>query len=126
MMYTIQCGDTAAQIDSLGAELRSLIHRGEEYMWQGTKETWPRTAPVLFPSVGRPKDNKIEIGGKFYPMGQHGFARDMEFSVSQQTGDRIEFMLKSSPETKTMYPYDFRLRICFTVGHKSLDTRYTV
>ncbi len=126
MLYEIHCGDTSAKIDSLGAQLRSLTYRGEEYMWQGSAETWAKTAPVLFPSVGRPKDCKIEIGGKFYPMGQHGFARDMEFTPAKQTEDEIEFILESNTETKKMYPYDFRLKVCFTVAEKSLDTRYTV
>lgn len=126
MIYKIQCGNTSAGIDSYGAQLRSLVYADEEYMWQGSEDTWPRSAPVLFPVVGRPKDNKIEINGVFYPMEQHGFARDMEFAVSSQSENRIEFLLESNEKTKTMYPYDFRLKVCFTVSEKSLNTQYTV
>lgn len=52
--------------------------------------------------------------------------RDMEFTPAKQTEDEIEFILESNTETKKMYPYDFRLKVCFTVAEKSLDTQYTV
>ncbi len=46
------------QIDSMGAELKSLkrVDTGTEYMWEGDPAYWKRTSPVLFPLVGGLKD----------------------------------------------------------------------
>lgn len=38
-----------------------------------------RTSPVLFPFVGNVSGKQYRTKGKTYDMGQHGFARDMEF-----------------------------------------------
>ena len=63
---------------SKGAELVSCKLNGEEKIHDG-ESFWNRHAPILFPIVGKLKDNQTEIEGKIYKMGQHGFARDMEF-----------------------------------------------
>ena len=49
------------QIDSMGAELKSLkrVDTGTEYMWEGDPAYWKRTSPVLFPLVGGLKNGEI-------------------------------------------------------------------
>ena len=71
------------EIDSFGAEVKSVIRKdnNREYMWYGNKKFWGRTSPVLFPFVGSMRDKKFTWQGKDYPMGQHGFARDMEHTL---------------------------------------------
>ena len=70
-------------INSFGAELASI--RGKEtdteYLWNADAKFWKRSAPVLFPFVGSLKNKEYHYEGKTYSMGQHGFARDMEFAV---------------------------------------------
>ena len=61
-----------------GAELVSVLHDDIEKIHDGI-EGWNRHAPILFPIVGKLKDGKTIIDGKECFMGQHGFARDMEF-----------------------------------------------
>ena len=63
---------------SKGAELISIEKDGIERMHDGQKD-WNRHSPVLFPIVGKLKDNMTLIEGKEYKMNQHGFARDMDF-----------------------------------------------
>ena len=126
MLYELRCGHTAAKIDTLGAQLRSLTWRGEEYLWQGSPETWSQTAPVLFPVVGRCKDDQIEIGGKFYPMPQHGFAQNMEFRSGRHTACAIELILENNTETKAMYPYDFLFVVAYTLTEKGLNVYFSV
>lgn len=126
MIYTIQCGTTIAKIDSFGAQLRSLVCGGTEYMWPGDLDNFTQTAPVLFPVVGLPKDKKIEVDGEFYPMDQHGFAKRMEFTAGKITENTLELVLESNAETKTMYPFDFKFTVCFILGEKTLDTKFIV
>ena len=61
-----------------GAELVSVKANGIEKMHDG-ESFWNRHSPVLFPIVGKLKNNRTIIEGSEYEMGQHGFARDMEF-----------------------------------------------
>ncbi|MFW6281161.1 MAG: aldose 1-epimerase family protein, partial [Halanaerobium sp.] len=45
---------------SQGAQLQKLIlkNNGQNYLWHGDSKYWGRRAPVLFPIVGRLKDDK--------------------------------------------------------------------
>ena len=75
-----------------GAELRSLKSKadGQEYLWNADAKYWGRTSPVLFPFVGGVKNKVYRHEGKEYPMNQHGFARDMEFSLVSQSAEELK------------------------------------
>jgi len=78
--YTISNSSVSAEIKAEGAELCSLIDaREHQFLWQAGPE-WPRHAPVLFPVVGKLKNDVLHWRGKTYPMKQHGFARDLRFT----------------------------------------------
>lgn len=83
MRYTLKNEHLIVEADSFGAEIKSMKRRqdGLEYMWHGDPQYWGRTSPVLFPFVGAVKGGKYRHEGREYPMGQHGFARDMEFAL---------------------------------------------
>lgn len=102
MTVIIQNDQLIAKIAEHGAELISLQSKEHnlEYIWQGDPEFWGRHAPVLFPFVGRLKNDEYIYQGKTYSMGQHGFARDMDFEVIEQGPEQASFLLKSTPETK--------------------------
>ena len=46
-----------------GAELKSAMKNGYEYMWCGDSKYWGRTSPVLFPFVGALKDKDPNLEG---------------------------------------------------------------
>ncbi|MHC5248178.1 aldose 1-epimerase family protein [Enterococcus sp. LJL90] len=127
-MITIENQQLQATFSTLGAELISLKGKKTniEYIWNGNPEFWNRHAPVLFPFVGRLKDNQYQFKGKTYQMGQHGFARDMEFTITQQSPTDITFTLVSDEKTKTNYPFDFQLNIRYSVGGDGLMVVYEV
>lgn len=116
------------QVDSLGAELKSLkkIATGEEFMWEGNPLFWKRTSPVLFPLVGALKDGGYLHDGQRYPMGQHGFARDMEFRLISQTNRELCFSLESTEETLQKYPYAFLLELGYELRESMLIVRWKV
>ena len=113
MRYFLENDLLKVEIDSFGAEVKSVIRKdnNREYMWYGNKKFWARTSPVLFPFVGSMRDKKFTWHGKDYPMGQHGFARDMEHTLVSQTEDEIWFCLKSDEETMKKFPFPFVLSI---------------
>jgi len=123
MRYFLENDRIKVEIDSFGAEVKSVINKNNmrEYMWYGNPKYWGRTSPVLFPFVGSLKDKKYIWKGKEYPMGQHGFARDNEFEPVSQTDDEIWFQFKSNPETLKKYPFEFVLKIGYKL-EKSTET----
>lgn len=116
------------QVDSLGAELKSLksLPDGREYMWQGDPAYWGRTSPVLFPIVGSLKDGRYRVDGREYAMGQHGFARDMEFRLKSQVASEIWFFLESNEETLQKYPYPFLLEIGYEITERTVVVKWRV
>ncbi len=108
------------QIDPLGAQIRSVKQGRHEFMWQGKAPWWPRTAPVLFPIVGKLKDDRYLHKGKSYAMTQHGFARDMTFSVMEKSSESVVLLLESNKETRNKYPFDFNLQIGYMLDEDDL------
>ncbi|MEH0158184.1 aldose 1-epimerase family protein [Limibacter armeniacum] len=127
MSYTIENGELKAIINTKGAELSSLKDEdGKEYIWHGDPEHWGRHSPVLFPIVGKLKDNTFIVDGVSYQMSQHGFARDMDFELIKQEKGSLLFELQSNSETLKLYPFEFVLRIGYTLKGKSLEVSYQV
>ena len=100
-----------------GAELVSVIFNGFEKLHDG-KNYWNRHSPVLFPIVGKLKDGKTQINGKIYEMGQHGFARDMEFEEIEENS----YVLKSNEKTLEKFPFRFELYVSYEVKKDELIT----
>lgn len=116
------------QVDSMGAELKSLKKTaiGAEYMWGADPRFWKRTSPVLFPLVGALNNGEYRHEGKTYSMGQHGFARDMEFVLKSQTNKEIWFSLKSNNDTLAKYPYEFLLEIGYELQESTVVVKWKV
>ena len=128
MRYVLENDKLRAEIDSLGAELKSVINKASdlEYMWQGDPKYWGRTSPILFPFVGRLKNDAFVHNGKTYSMGQHGFARDMEFTVLSKTDTTVWFELISNEETLKNFPFAFILQIGYELCDNELQILWKV
>ncbi|MBE5942054.1 MAG: aldose 1-epimerase family protein [Lachnospiraceae bacterium] len=115
-------------INRFGAELSSMIKKetGVEYIWDADERFWKRSAPVLFPIVGSLKNKAFLYDGKSYPMGQHGFARDMEFSLVSNNGKEAWFSLSSDDSTYEKYPFAFSLEIGYVLLENTLKVIWKV
>lgn len=123
MNYRLDNGVLEINVASKGAELISIKDEtGKECLWQGDEKYWGRQSPILFPFVGRLKNQEYTYEGKKYPMMQHGFARDMEFSVIEEKADEIWFEIKDDGETYKLYPFHFSLKI----GYRLVENRIEV
>lgn len=114
-------------LNTKGAELLSYKDPdGVEYMWQGDPLYFLNHAPILFPSIGNLRNNETTIKGKLYRMPKHGFARNMEFAITEQTADHCCLLLQDSDETKKMFPYAFTLALTYQLYGSRLVTTITV
>lgn len=120
-MITIENEQLRVQVDPHGAQMHSirLKNSTKEYLWQGNPTAWDRQAPILFPFVGKLKDDQFKFKGKTYHQTQHGFARDSDFQVVDQSQSAVSFQLEDSPKTLTVYPFKFNLRVSYQlIGHR--------
>ena len=136
MLYTIKNEAMSVTINTLGAELQSITGAdGTEYLWYGDADYWRGRATNLFPYVGRMTDGTYIYKGKKYPMGPHGFARNMEFAAQQENDSSVVFTLTDTDDTRDCYPFRFafsviyalvgtELRITYRVENKGDDTMY--
>lgn len=114
------------RVNTLGAELTSILHQEKEYIWQADKEKWGRHAPNLFPIVGKLKEDHFVYNGNEYPMTQHGFARDMEFSIVEYAADKAILRLSQTKETLANYPFMFVFDVIYTLDRNALRVDYRV
>lgn len=128
MEYQLQSDEVKIVVRSKGAELASIVNKknGLEYLWQADPAYWNRHAPVLFPIVGRLKEDKYIYQGEEYPMSQHGFARDMEFVVDQPGDNALLFRLENQEETYRKYPFRFGLEIAYSLNASTISVAYKV
>lgn len=127
-LFQISNDKITIQVDSMGAELKSLkkLSTGVEYMWNADPRYWKRTSPVLFPLVGGLNGGVYRLDGVEYPMGQHGFARDMEFKLKSQTAAEVWFVLESNDETMAKYPYPFILELGYELDDQTVIVKWRV
>ncbi|MFD1428784.1 aldose 1-epimerase family protein [Lacticaseibacillus mingshuiensis] len=127
-MITIKNEFLTVTINAHGAELTSVIdnHTGRETLWQADPAVWGRHAPVLFPIVGALKNGEYTYDGQTYKMGQHGFARDHDFTVTEADDKHAVFTLQDSEATRTNYPFAFTLTLTYTLENNNISVRYHV
>lgn len=114
------------KVSEHGAELQSIVRDGKEYLWQGNPVYWGRHSPVLFPIVGRVWNDVYRYKGGEYHIGQHGFARDMDFVLVSKTENSLRYRLESSPETLSRYPCAFRLEIEYRLVENAVEVLWKV
>lgn len=124
MRIHLQTDQLRAVLDSHGAELVSLQNsEGKELLWAGGPE-WPRHAPVLFPIIGRMADDVLLHDGREYPINQHGFARDSEFTVLTSRPHAAHLRLENSPATEARFPFAFSLDTVWSLNGPHLNATF--
>ena len=108
-----------ARFKELGAELKSLTCDDIEYIWPGDEKIWPYSAPLLFPMCSGLIDNEYCFNGKMYPMQKHGYARFCRFKVETLQEEKVTFLLSSDEESRKCYPFDYELRVIYSLEEKS-------
>lgn len=82
--------------------------------------------PVLFPSPGRLKADLFEAEGRYGSLKNHGFARDLPFSVVARERSKVTMRLESNDETLAHFPWKFSLEIALSLEPTALVYHVTV
>lgn len=125
-MVTLNNGILKVLIDEMGAQIRSVVKEEKEYMWQADPQIWKSTAPLMFPICGGLKDDRFIYSGKEYILPKHGFARNMLFTVEKADSTYAVFCLKANEDSRKMYPFEFELRLIYSVEGDALTVKYEV
>lgn len=126
MLAIIKNEHITASINSFGAELMSLTKNNKNYIWTINEQYWNKTSPILFPIVGRLKNDSYLLNNLKYSMSRHGFARNFDFKVISKTEDSVCFSLQENPESLQQYPFQFELQICYTLIESEICISYLI
>ena len=123
MIYTIENKNTKICINSLGAEVRSVVHLSKERAWQNATGEWAGCAILLFPFAGF---NRLVINGEDFGVQKHGFCRNEEFSLVYIGDESIELSLRANERTRKIYPFDFIFTVKYSLTDRGYEVAYTV
>lgn len=117
MRYTLENDRFRVTLESMGAEIKSVWDKQSEleHMWSGDPAYWGKTAPFLFPFIGKLEQERFIYEGKAYPAEKHGFGQRVEYEVTGQTADAIRFRIHDTAATREKYPFAFELEIVYVL-----------
>ncbi|WP_262268038.1 aldose 1-epimerase family protein [Microvirga yunnanensis] len=127
MSVTIASPQLRAQVSDKGAELvRLQDERGRDLLWDGDPAFWTGRSPLLFPVVGRVRNDRIQVDGSEYELPKHGFARGSRFEIKEVEPSRCLFRLHSDEATLRQYPFPFQLDVSYTIDGTTLTIAASV
>lgn len=126
MKIKITSGENYAVLGLDGAMLNSLNKNNTEYLWQGDAKYWAGQAPVCFPITGVLPNGEMQAFGKRCTMKRHGVARINPFEVLKQHKNSVTFVQRSNENTKRDFPFDYELKIKYTINGDTVTNEYTV
>jgi galactose mutarotase-like enzyme len=129
----IAAGDTVATIapsrggmaTRLRVGTREVLYLDEATLLDETKNV-SGGSPVLFPSPGKLAGDTWERGGRSGALKQHGFARNLAWTVESRSEAEATLALTSTPATREAYPWDFRVTLRYAVRAGALRIEETV
>ena len=127
MEYIIKNEFLEATINSRGAELIKLIDSNRiNRMHLPSSDTWNRVSPILFPQISRMPNSEYIVNNKVYTMATHGFIRDNELELVNQTDTEITFKCSNNEKTFIMYPYEFIFYVTYRLNKNILEVLFKV
>jgi galactose mutarotase-like enzyme len=121
MTVTISSPQLRAHVSAQGAELVRLQDGlGHDWLWDGNPAFWAGRSPLLFPIVGRVRNDRIHVNGSAYELPKHGFARTSLFQVEETSASMCRLRLCASEATLRWYPFPFQLDVTYAVEGETL------
>ncbi len=127
----LTCGDTSAVIlPGKGGTVKQLCRAGTEFLYVDAEnlasDERPRCGiPFLFPICGRLQDRTYQWDGQPYTMDIHGFGHTSRWEIAAQSAASATLRLEDSDATRAVYPFRFRVELCYTLTPGRLAVRQT-
>lgn len=127
-MITIENTQFSAAIRVRGAELASLKSNAteREFIWQADPHVWGGSAPILFPIVGKLKNETTRINGTSYEIPKHGLLRNREATVIEHGPTHAVFQFGSDNQTLERFPFPFIFKATFRLIEKGISIDYEI
>lgn len=128
MIITLENDKLRVKVSSFAGYLESIWDKEKnmEHYWQYDSAVWPRRTSVCFPICGNLTDDEYSYEGKKYTLPSHGFLRENELAVVEQTPIKVVFEFCDTEETRKVYPFAFQYLITEELVDGSFVVTYTV
>jgi galactose mutarotase-like enzyme len=111
-----------------GAQLCKFINKlnNEDVLWNGNPDFWAKHSPILFPNIGKIKNDFYSINTQTFQLPKHGFVKDVEWDLVNIDTDSITLKTCSTSKTLEIFPFDFELIVSFILSAKGLKVEHLV
>jgi galactose mutarotase-like enzyme len=115
-------------LSTYAGQIESIINKrtGNEHWWPYDQQWWPRRTSICFPICGGLVDEEYTYQGKTYRLPMHGFLREKEFRITEQSSNRVVMEYVANEETKAYYPFEFRFILTQEINDNEFKVVYTV
>jgi len=122
MKYYLENQKYKVEFECFGAEIKSVWDKElkADRMWSANATFWAKTAPFLFPFIGRLQGAEYRFHGNTYPADKHGFGQRVAYKMVSQGMDNIRFQFKDTAETREKYPFKFSLILEYILKEDSI------
>ena len=132
-LFTAPGGDQLRVVPERGGLVTSWVCEGRERLYfDAERFADPAKSvrggiPVLFPICGNLPGDTLVLPRGTFPMAQHGFARDLPWSLEALAdGQGLRLTLEDSPTSQAAYPFAFGLTLDYRLEPGALAIRATV
>jgi galactose mutarotase-like enzyme len=122
----LAAGGAAAAIALRGAEPVAWAVDGRDLLWRADPAFWARTSPILFPIVGRARNDTIRVDGRSHQIGVHGFAASKDFELAERNAESARLILRDDAATRESFPFAFELEVGYRLELAALLVSFTV
>lgn len=128
MIIKIHDDKYTAVIDSIGAELKSFCdcNNGDEMIWQADAAVWNGSAPILFPVIGRTKNDHYVWRNRSWKMPKHGLVRKQKWALLRQSDSELVFRISDNEFSRQYYPANFIFDAGFALIASALKISYQI
>ncbi|WP_071130523.1 aldose 1-epimerase family protein [Enterococcus timonensis] len=122
-MQTIENEFLTVEIAETGAQLHAITDKktGQQYLWDGNPDVWPKQAPNLFPSIGKTFNDHYLYNGKTYEMPHHGFVAEEVFSAEKNSENAVTMSTSANDRTRAFFPFAFKLSLTYELSGRDLS-----
>lgn len=127
-VYEIESKQFKISVLKKGAQLCEFINKlnNEAILWDSNPDFWAKHSPILFPNIGKIKNDFYTLQHQTYQLPKHGFVKDADWDLVNLDSNSITLKTCSTPQTLEMFPFDFEILVSFILLENGLKVEHLV